>query len=187
MQTPGAGLGTIDGLDAVGVERWPEVRIWVVCHRQTVLDPNAQPVEDHCQEYNVERGSFRLKLVVGSRQWGGADYHLNLELGRWDELLNEHVGGLRWGVSRATEDETADPAAEKVAAASVEIVNAWHRRRDRKRTPWKQAECFERSNGTTTVLRVAWHQLVESTAERLAAMRAPYDPLDVNYGEEEPF
>lgn len=114
----------------------------------------------HRRPADVERGSFRLKMSVGSRQWGGADYHIDLELGRWNDELNEHDGALRWKVTVATDEDAVDPLEAKVADYEARLVGTWRRRRGAK-TPWPQSEWFDRTTGAKADLRVAWLRLLD--------------------------
>lgn len=109
---------------------------------------------------DVAAGRFRLKMVVGSRQWGGAEYHVDFDIGRWDDELNDHVGALRWNVTVATDENAPDPLEAKIADFEARLIQTWRRRRGSK-TPWTQGEWFDRTTGANTDLRVAWLRLVD--------------------------
>ena len=53
------------------------------------------------REANVDAGAFRLAMEVGSRQWGGTTYDVDLNVGRFDAELCMHDGPISWDVRRA--------------------------------------------------------------------------------------
>jgi hypothetical protein len=55
----------------------------------------------HRGEPDVANGAFRLTLEVGSRQWGGSTWELDVHLGRFDEDLGEYDGAITWDLRRA--------------------------------------------------------------------------------------
>lgn len=59
----------------------------------------------HREPPQVEAGRFKLLLEVGSRQWGGREWDLDLELGRFDEDRCDHVGEISWNVTPHVERE----------------------------------------------------------------------------------
>lgn len=66
----------------------------------------------HRVEPDVAGGRFWLRMNVGSRQWGGATYDVDLSIGRFDEERGTHDGDIEWDVRRtetprATEDQHA--------------------------------------------------------------------------------
>ncbi len=61
----------------------------------------------------VDAGSFKLTLEVGSRQWGGMTWELDLEIGRFDEDTGTHDGEIAWDIRRGS-----TVAAEGKATAS---------------------------------------------------------------------
>lgn len=56
---------------------------------------------DHRTEPDVARGRFRLRLEIGSRQWGGSRWDLDLDLGAFDVDLGEFTGDISWHICRA--------------------------------------------------------------------------------------
>ena len=77
-------------------------------------------LSSHRETPNVDAGTFRLSLDVGSRQWGGSTWNVDVNLGRFDDELVDHVEEITFSVRRRTDRVEADPdAAEK--AADVEI------------------------------------------------------------------
>lgn len=79
----GSGRG-LDRLTMAGAQEWSD-SWWLVSHR----DPP-----------NVEAGEFRLLLEVGSRQWGGSTWDLDLSLGRFDVDMGEFEGDVSWRLAR---------------------------------------------------------------------------------------
>ncbi len=56
---------------------------------------------DHREPPDVAAGSFKLSMEVGSRQWGGTSWDLDLELGRFDEETGTHDGEITWDLRRS--------------------------------------------------------------------------------------
>jgi hypothetical protein len=54
----------------------------------------------HRLDPDVEHGVFRLVMELGSRQWGGTSWELDLTLGRFDPDLGEHEGDIVWEIRR---------------------------------------------------------------------------------------
>jgi hypothetical protein len=50
---------------------------------------------------NVETGEFHLALEIGSRQWGGIAWDLDLSIGRLDPDTGEFDGAITWDLNRA--------------------------------------------------------------------------------------
>jgi hypothetical protein len=71
----------------------------------------------HRVEPDVEHGVFHLAMDVGSRQWGGAAWELDLTLGRFDPELREHEGDIRWEIRRAS--GKSEQGADKILALAA--------------------------------------------------------------------
>jgi hypothetical protein len=54
----------------------------------------------HREAADVAGGRFRLLLEVGSRQWGGTEWDLDLNVGRFDVDLGEFDGDITWELRR---------------------------------------------------------------------------------------
>ena len=67
----------------------------------------------HRADPDVAAGDFRLQLDVGSRQWGGRTFDLDMSVGEYDHDTGEHVGSFAYTVARS------DPNASKVLKASA--------------------------------------------------------------------
>lgn len=55
----------------------------------------------HREPADVEAGEFKLRLEIGSRQWGGTSWDLDLSIGRFDEDNGSHDGDIAWHLERA--------------------------------------------------------------------------------------
>jgi hypothetical protein len=56
----------------------------------------------HREDPDVDAGLFRLTLDIGSRQWGGTTWDLDLDIGRFDEDTGSHDGEITWDICRAS-------------------------------------------------------------------------------------
>ena len=54
----------------------------------------------HREEPDVGRGEFRLLLEVGSRQWGGSAWDLDVSLGAFNHDLEDFDGDVSWAIRR---------------------------------------------------------------------------------------
>jgi hypothetical protein len=70
----------------------------------------------HRDQPDVERGLFRLRLDIGSRQWGGSQWDLDFNLGALDEQTGAHDGDLTWSVRPAGQGGM-DEVRERILAA----------------------------------------------------------------------
>jgi hypothetical protein len=71
----------------------------------------------HREAPDVRGGRFQLALDVGSRQWGGATWDLDLNIGRFDPDTGTHDGEISWDL-RAAGTSTDTPAARITAAVT---------------------------------------------------------------------
>ncbi len=79
--------GTGRGLDRItqaGGQEWSDT--WMLVSHRT--------------EPDVDLGEFQLLLDIGSRQWGGATWDLDLRIGRFDPDTGEFDGPITWEISR---------------------------------------------------------------------------------------
>ena len=67
---------------------------------------------EHRDEPDVENGLFRLTLEIGSRQWGGTTWDLDLDIGRFDMDTGSHDGQITWDLNRATTTSTSKVSAK---------------------------------------------------------------------------
>lgn len=82
----GSGRG-LDRITQAGGQEW--VDSWVLL--------------SHREAPDVAGGQFRLLLEVGSRQWGGTEWDLDLNVGRFDVELGEFDGDITWELRRHSE------------------------------------------------------------------------------------
>lgn len=52
----------------------------------------------HREQPDVENGEFRLVLSIGSRQWGGSTWDLDMNIGAFDLDQGLHVGDITWEI-----------------------------------------------------------------------------------------
>jgi hypothetical protein len=56
----------------------------------------------HRDPADVEAGDFQLRVEIGSRQWGGTRWDLDLHIGRFDPDSGSHDGDITWTIRTAT-------------------------------------------------------------------------------------
>ena len=115
---------------------------------------------DHREKPNVEEGRFRLKLRVGSRQWGGGDYAIDLSLGRFDPEHGVHIGSIRWKVSRLSE-AIAETDDERHQTSMTEAQLAIKRYLRKQQRPVGRNELIEGVGGKKERMRTALNILIE--------------------------
>jgi hypothetical protein len=116
----------------------------------------------HRQPADVPNGRFRLRLEVGSRQWGGTSWEVDLDLGKFDPSVGLHIGAIRWAVRPATTTTPTQQSAydDKIAQAKVDLLAVAKKRRK----PFQQTELIDATAGTKDVKRAAFREMVESGA-----------------------
>ncbi len=65
---------------------------------------------NHRTDPDVDGGRFWLRLNIGSRQWGGTSWDLDLSIGRFDQDRGEHDGDVSWDIRRAAMAPTTTEA-----------------------------------------------------------------------------
>ena len=80
-----------------GTSEWPDS--WILVRKTPSL------------QSDVTFGHFYLDLKIGSRQWGGTEWRLELNIGYYDFDLGDHTGDVSWTVRPLT--TVADNDAEK--------------------------------------------------------------------------
>jgi hypothetical protein len=58
----------------------------------------------HRETPDVEAGKFWIEAEIGSRQWGGATFHIDWNIGRFDPETSMHDGDLEFTVTRPGQD-----------------------------------------------------------------------------------
>jgi hypothetical protein len=79
----------------------------------------------HREQPDVDAGLFHLTLEIGSRQWGGTSWDLDLSIGRFDVETGSHDGEITWDLNRSSGSraKTAESSV-KVDRAEQRIVDA---------------------------------------------------------------
>lgn len=67
----------------------------------------------HREAPDVEVGRFQLTLEVGSRQWGGRSWELDLDIGHFDEDTGTHDGEITWDLRPAAGSGTQGDTGRK--------------------------------------------------------------------------
>jgi hypothetical protein len=78
----------------------------------------------HRVDPDVSAGRFQLTLEVGSRQWGGRTWELDLDLGRFDEDLMTHVGEITWDLRPSTGNVTTGKRTDRAEETRTRILEA---------------------------------------------------------------
>lgn len=76
----------------------------------------------HRQPADVDNGRFYLTMAIGSRQWGGSTWELDIDVGRFDVDNAEFEGSISWDLHRASGGGNTSPrdAKVKILAAVME-------------------------------------------------------------------
>jgi AAA domain len=115
----------------------------------------------HREPPNVTAGKFRLRLDVGSRQWGGTSWDLDLDIGRFDVPTGQHDGPITWNIQPASTDLAAADAQDtkdaKVLAAKVNVLRVARRRK----RPFTKTGLLKEVGGNAEDKSAAFDQLVE--------------------------
>jgi AAA domain len=93
----GSGRG-LDRITQAGAQEWADSWL-LVSHRELP---------------NVPAGHFRLLLEIGSRQWGGTEWDLDLELGVFDPDTGEYEGEISWELHRHVEGPVSQSLESRV-------------------------------------------------------------------------
>jgi hypothetical protein len=75
----------------------------------------------HREDPDVDAGAFRLTLDVGSRQWGGTTWDLDIDIGRFDEETGSHDGEITWDLHRGSGARVTE---DKATAAGLRTQTA---------------------------------------------------------------
>ena len=126
----GSGRG-LDRITQAGGQEWSDT--WMLV--------------SHRSEPDLELGEFQLLLDVGSRQWGGATWDLDLRIGHFDNDTGEFDGAITWEISRHIVS-----ARERVADTILDILADM---------PWTftKTELRERSGTKNTRFNEVWDEL----------------------------
>ena len=138
----GTGKG-IKRITMAGAAEW--VDTWLLLH--------------HREKPDVDNGQFRLGLDIGSRQWGGTSWDVDIDVGRFDADTAEYEGTITWDVHRSTggAGEKVNVADAKVAALREHIAEVLADR------AWEltKTEVLEAVGGNRDQAREAFKQLAD--------------------------
>lgn len=98
----GGGRG-LDRITQSGGQEWADT--WLLLSHRSAPD--------------VTNGEFKLLLEVGSRQWGGSEWDLDMNLGPFDVELGEFDGDISWELHRHR-----DPIGDSLEAKVVKLITA---------------------------------------------------------------
>jgi hypothetical protein len=116
----------------------------------------------HREKADVERGRFKLRLDIGSRQWGGTSWDLDLDIGAFNPLTRQHDGVVAWTINPASDDDGRDPQDahdEKIITARLALLKVGRKQR-RLGKPFTKTELVHATAGNHQILGVAFDQLV---------------------------
>lgn len=110
----------------------------------------------------VQEGRFRLQLDIGSRQWGGSSWDLDLNIGRFMPDLGVHDGPITFAV-RLANATSSGPDAQGVHDKRIEEAGVAMNRVASKRTkPFTKTEIIDDTVGSAAVKRAAFARLVDA-------------------------
>lgn len=75
----------------------------------------------HRSDPDVDNGLLKLAIQIGSRQWGGTTWDLDLSLGRFNPELGTHEGDITWQIHRPTKTDDEASLRDKVAGAIADF------------------------------------------------------------------
>jgi hypothetical protein len=75
----------------------------------------------HRRDPDVDDGKFYLALEVGSRQWGGSTWDLDMDVGRFDEDRREYDGAISYDLRRSK----GEAARSRSAVADIVARQPW--------------------------------------------------------------
>ena len=73
----------------------------------------------HREQPDVDAGAFRLTLEIGSRQWGGTSWDLDLSIGHFDVDTGTHDGEITWDLNRSSGKAHGSSAADDRTRAKI--------------------------------------------------------------------
>jgi hypothetical protein len=114
-------------ITGAGVGEWGDS--WVLLRHRLNADP--------------DKGKFYLSADIGSRQWGGANFDIDLSIGHLDPDTGTHDGAITFKVAPSGLGETND----KDATKRVEARRAITKTMKKARSPLTKREIEERTTG----------------------------------------
>lgn len=115
---------------------------------------------EHRETPDVARGRFQLRLNIGSRQWGGTSWDLDLDVGTFDADLGVHDGNITWAL-RAAGTSADTPRARIVAAVTADPGR--HTKEDLAKLAGGKLIDARRLVEATETAGLIWPQLVPGT------------------------
>ena len=125
----------------------------------------------HRENPDVEAGAFKLRLEVGSRQWGGTRWDLDLTVGHFDAESGSHDGPITWDIRPAV-DRSATPDGEDRDAKIQQRILAFladcpgSTKTEAKRTIGGNAERFYRAFDALADAGKIGHDLPKNPSEK---------------------
>ena len=120
----GSGLG-LKRITGAGVGEWADSFV--------LLEHRVPP--------DVPGGRFKLGMQIGSRQWGGANYDVDFNIGKFDTLTNTHDGPITFDVRpQDTTEEQIDKRTQLELRARNTVLSVMRRAK----TPIPKTEIVER-------------------------------------------
>jgi hypothetical protein len=107
----------------------------------------------------VEKGSFRLRAVIGSRQWGGREANIDIEPGAFDPKTCDHVGEPSWRVYQDDGIYKGLPRSEALSTAKKRILDVLRDTEGASMTKTKVEQCVK---GNSKVFDTAYNELIDS-------------------------
>ena len=120
--------GTGTGLDRItqsGAQEWSDS--WILL--------------SHRQRPDIDRGLFWLAMEIGSRQWGGSTWDLDLDLGRFDVDLSEFDGSISWDLHRGTSKTPGEDDSVKAKIIDLVYRERWSAHAERGRRTGRRERC----------------------------------------------
>lgn len=101
----------------------------------------------HRSEPDLDAGRFELLLDIGSRQWGGATWDVDLNIGRFDNDTGEFDGPITWQI-----DRHIPGTAERVGDTILDVLADM---------PWaySKTQIKQLVGGKATLFHAAWDEL----------------------------
>jgi hypothetical protein len=112
----------------------------------------------HRSDPDVEGGRFRLGLALGSRQWGGTNWDLDLNIGRFDADLGLHDGPITWNVRPAVVGTAGSDEEDPVLDVKLEVLRVGRRAKK----PLTRSGWLARVKRRAELKRVAFDELVDA-------------------------
>ncbi len=121
----------------------------------------------HRENPDVNAGKFRLRLEVGSRQWGGDTLDLDLNIGSFDHDAGVHDGEITWGIKTGTASARTTGGGRERAKLEIERVIRDHPRE------MTRTQILEKIGGNKATAQHAFDELAEAGSIRCEKIAGP--------------